>query len=131
MKSDVELACGLSCWIVLTGTPLFDEITPNVSPACTVQNRCPAVLAVAVVVRAFVVTAFVVFAFAFAFVVVTCRRGAVGTEVVVSAFVRPDSSPDRTRRIAIVAASRNAAGPTYRRQSRSPATSRTRSRSAA
>jgi hypothetical protein len=128
MKSDVELACGLSCWIVLTGTPLFDEITPNVSPACTVQNRCP-VLAVAVVVRAFVVTAFVVFAFAF--VVVTCRRGAVGTEVVVSAFVRPDSSPDRTRRIAIVAASRNAAGPTYRRQSRSPATSRTRSRSAA
>jgi hypothetical protein len=110
MKSDVELACGLSCWIVRTGTPLFDEITPKVSPACTVQNRCPAVLVGAVLVAAFVVTAFVVRAFAF--VVGTCLRAAVVVGVVVCARVRPDSRPERTRMIAIVAASRNAAGPT-------------------
>ena len=39
MKSDVEDTFGFSRSSVDTGTPLFDEITPNVSPACTVQNR--------------------------------------------------------------------------------------------
>jgi hypothetical protein len=120
MWSDVEVTFGFSRWIVLTGTPLFDEITPKVSPARTVQNRRPAGLALAVVVRAFA-----------AVVVRPCLRGAVGTETGVRAGVRPASSPDRTSRIAIVAASRNAAGATYRFHPRRRATSRTRSRSPA
>jgi hypothetical protein len=38
MKSDVDFALGFSRWIVAAGTPLLDEITPKVSPGCTVQN---------------------------------------------------------------------------------------------
>ena len=38
MKSDVDAAFGFSRSILFTGTPVFDEITANVSPALTVQN---------------------------------------------------------------------------------------------
>ena len=39
MKSDVECTFGLSRTIVATGTPDFEEITANVSPARTIQKR--------------------------------------------------------------------------------------------
>jgi hypothetical protein len=38
MKREVELAFGFSLSIVATGTPVFCEMTPKVSPALTVQN---------------------------------------------------------------------------------------------
>ena len=39
MKSDVDFTFGFSCSMVATGTPVFAEMTANVSPARTVQNR--------------------------------------------------------------------------------------------
>lgn len=118
MKSDVDFTLGFSRSMVATGTPLFVEITPKVSPACTVQNRLPVGLPLTVVVPAVDVTAM-------------CLRGTVGTVTGACPASVPASSPARIRRTAIVAASRNAAGATKRRQSRRPATSRTRSRSPA
>ena len=104
MKSDVEDTFGFSCSIVATGTPVFDEITPNVSPACTVQYCAP-----------------LGFGFGFGFrvvfvgvVVATCLRGLAGA-VAVGAFaplLPPDSSPERMSTTASVAARRKAAGAT-------------------
>ena len=113
MKSEVDFTFGFSCWIVATGTPDFVEITPKVSPAWTVQNRGPA----AVVVDARVVVDDD-----------TVFRGCVTTAVVVVDRDAPDCSPERMSTMAIVAASRNAAGATYRRQSSRGTTSRMRSR---
>ena len=39
MNKEVDFTFGFSCSIVATATPDLDEITPKVSPACTVQNR--------------------------------------------------------------------------------------------
>ena len=39
MKSDVECTFGFSRTSVATGTPDFEEITANVSPARTIQKR--------------------------------------------------------------------------------------------
>src|SRR5881397_1292532 len=101
MNSEVDLTFGFSRWIVATGTPDFDEMTPKVSPACTVQNRGPAVVVVEprVVVRDTVLCG-----------CVTTAEVVVGVEV-------PARRPERMSRTATVAASRNAAGATYRRQS--------------
>jgi hypothetical protein len=96
MKSDVEWTFGFSFTIVATGTPDFDEITLNVSPACTVQDRRPLGFEFRVVVRAVVVA--------------MCLRGVVGTETVACDVFPPASSPERISTIAIVAASKNAAG---------------------
>jgi hypothetical protein len=115
MKSEVDFTVGFSCSIVATGTPDFVEMTPKVSPACTIQKRGPdAVVVVPLVVAVEVDT-------------VLCGR--LGTEIaaVVAPGV-PAFSPDRMSRTAIVAASRNAAGATYRRQSSRGTTSRMRSR---
>lgn len=101
MNSDVEDALGFNCSIVATGTPVFDEITPNVSPACTVQYCTPFGLGLRVVFVLVVV------------VVATCLRGLAA--VTVGAFARlapPDSSPERMSTIASVAARRKAAGAT-------------------
>jgi hypothetical protein len=115
MNNEVDFTLGFSCSIVATGTPDFDEMTPKVSPACTVQNRGPALV---VVVPPVVVGD------------ETVLRGCVGVADVLCRLGAPACSPERTSRMAIVAASRNAAGATYRRQS-SRATSRMRSRSLA
>ena len=37
MKSDVDVTFGFSLWILATGTPVLVEMTPNVSPALTLQ----------------------------------------------------------------------------------------------
>jgi hypothetical protein len=103
MKSEVDDTLGFSRTIVATGTPLFVEITPKVSPGCTVQNFRPAV----VVVDLWVVVAVV----GFAVVVGACLRGSVG-RVCVSVVFPPAFIPDRMRSTAIVAASRKAAGAT-------------------
>ena len=50
MKSEVECTFGLSRTIVATGTPDFEEITANVSPARTTQKRFVGVRPVVVVV---------------------------------------------------------------------------------
>ena len=94
MKSDVDVTFGFSLWILVTGTPVFAEMTPKVSPALTLQ-----------------------YSLLFA-VVETCGDGGILlVVVVVLGFEEPCSSPDRTRATATVTASRNAAGATYRRQS--------------
>jgi hypothetical protein len=114
MNSEVDFTLGLSCWIVATGTPDFVEMTPKVSPAFTVQNRGPAEVVVAPPV-----------------VVVgdeTVLCGWVDTDTVVAGFEVPAWRPERMSRTATVAASRNAAGATYRRQSSLGTTSRMRSR---
>jgi hypothetical protein len=82
MKREVELAFGFSFWIVATGTPVFCEMTPKVSPARTVQNALAGDL---VVVDA-----------------------AVGVETV--GVLESCRRPERTSTTAIVTASRNAAG---------------------
>ena len=117
MNSEVDFTFGFSCWIVATGTPDFLETTPKVSPAFTVQNRGVDELVVVGPDEAFVD-------------VDTVLCGAVTTEVVAGGDV-PDSRPERMSRTATVAASRNAAGATYRRQSSLGTTSRMRSRSPA
>ena len=114
MKSEVDFTLGFNCSIVATATPVFDEMTPKVSPACTVQNRGPDAV-VAVLVREVVVD------------VETVLRG-VDTTAVVDGFDEPACRPERMSTIAIVAARRNAAGATYRRQSSRGTTSRMRSR---
>lgn len=93
MNSEVDFTFGFSCSIVATGTPDFDEMTPKVSPACTVQNRFVVVFVFAVVVG----------------VVTTTFRVVAGTGVATWAEL-PACRPDRMRSTAIVAASRNAAG---------------------
>jgi hypothetical protein len=113
----VDLTFGFSLWIVATETPVRAEITANVSPARTVQNRGPE----GVVVDLLVVDLLVV--------VATVVPGADGTTTaVVVAPVVPERRPERISRIAIVAASRNAAGAAYRRGSRPGTTSRRRPR---
>jgi hypothetical protein len=100
MNSEVDFTLGFNCWIVATETPDFVAITPNVSPACTVQNRGPDEVVVVVLVDLPVV---------------------VGVETVLSCWVgmaegagecEPDWRPERMSTIAIVAARRNAAGAT-------------------
>jgi hypothetical protein len=117
MNREVDFTFGFSCWIVATGTPDFVEITPKVSPACTVQKRGVDEL---VVVRPDVVLVDVD----------TVLCGADATAVVGGVDV-PDCRPERMSRMATVAASRNAAGAAYRRQSSRGTTSRMRSRSPA
>ncbi|MDX6425963.1 MAG: hypothetical protein QOD52_1368 [Gaiellaceae bacterium] len=117
MNNEVDFTFGFSCWIVATGTPDFAEMTPKVSPAFTVQNRGPD--AVVVVPAAVVV------------VEDTGLCGCVAAGDVVVAREVPACRPDRMSTMAIVAASRNAAGATYRRQSSRGTTSRMRSRSPA
>jgi hypothetical protein len=112
MNSEVDFTFGLSCWSVATGTPDFVEMTPKVSPAFTVQNRGVDEL---VVVPPDVVGE------------ETVLCGAV-TIAVVAGFEVPAWRPERMRRTATVAASRNAAGATYRRHSSLGTTSRMRSR---
>ena len=109
MKSEVDFTLGFSCWSVATGTPDFEEMTPKVSPACTVQNLG---------LDGFVVTRLVVVS------ADTVLGGAVGACAPVVDPDVPAWSPDRMSRITIVAASRNAAGATYRRQSSRGTTSR-------
>ena len=116
MNNEVDFTFGFSCWIVATGTPDVVEMTPKVSPAFTIQNREPAA---AVVVPAVVVDD------------ETVLRGCVLTAEVAAGRAFPACRPERISRMAIVAASRNAAGATYRRQSSRSTTSRTRSRSPA
>jgi hypothetical protein len=101
MKSEVDFTLGLSCSIVATGTPVFVEMTPNVSPACTVQNRGPGPVVVVVVCRRLVVV-----------VVATLFDGVVGTATVVACPGVPARRPDRISKTAIVAARRNTAGAT-------------------
>ena len=120
MKSEVDFTFGFSCSIVATGTPDFEEMTPKVSPACTVQNFVPDVVVVVVDRPELVVVG-----------AETVLRGAVVTAVVRAFEDEPDCRPERTRRMAIVAASRNAAGARYRRHSSGGTTSRTRPRSPA
>ena len=116
MNSEVDFTFGFSCWIVATGTPDFVEMTPKVSPALTVHNRGPA----AVVVNLPVVVGDE-----------TVLRGCVDPATVVAGVAVPACRPERMSRTATVAASRNAAGATYRRQSSLGTTSRMRSRSPA
>jgi hypothetical protein len=114
MNSEVDFTFGFSFWIVATGTPDFVEMTPKVSPACTVQNR--GVDALVVVRPAEVVVG-----------VDTVLPGAVTADLGAVVDV-PECSPERMSKMATVAASRNAAGATYRRQSSRGTTSRKRSR---
>lgn len=94
MKSEVDVTFGFNRSILGTATPVLAEMTPNVSPALTVQY-C----------RLFAV-------------VETCGDfGMLLVVVVVGDVDDLCSSPDRTSATAIVTASRNAAGATYRRQS--------------
>ena len=118
MKSEVDFTFGFSCSIVATGTPDFVEMTPKVSPACTVQNRGFDAVVVVRPCEAVVD-------------VETVLCGVVTTTDVVAGFEVPACRPERMSRTAIVAASRNAAGATYRRQSSGGTTSRMRSRSPA
>jgi hypothetical protein len=100
MKRVVDDAFGFSRWIVATETPLLAEMTPNVSPACTVQNCFSE--AVVVFVRLVV-----------GVVVDIVRTGGAGIVAVVPAEGDlPAFMPARISTIAIVAASKNAAGPT-------------------
>ncbi len=94
MKSEVDFTLGLSCSIVVTGTPVWAEITPKVSPARTVQNRRGAVFFVLVVVAKVAVEVLA------------------GAETVGAGFALlfPDWMPARTRTTATVTASSNAAG---------------------
>ncbi len=117
MNREVDFTFGFSCWIVVTGTPDFVEITPKVSPAFTIQNR--GVDEGVVVLPAGTVVE-----------VDTVLRDVCVATVVVGREV-PACRPERMSRMATVAASRNAAGATYRRQSSRGTTSRMRSRSPA
>ena len=105
MKSDVDFTLGFSRSMVATGTPVFAEMTANVSPARTVQNRGPDVV--------FVVLVVVV---ARGRVVVASLAVVVRTAAVV--VVGPERRPERISSTAMVAASRNAAGAAKRRQGR-------------
>lgn len=116
MNSEVDFTLGFSCWIVATGTPDFVEITPKVSPAFTIQNR--GVGDVVVLPDETVVDVDT------ALCVVCAAPVVVDREV-------PACRPERMSKMAIVAASRNAAGATYRRQFSRGTTSRMRSRSPA
>ena len=94
MKSDVDVTFGFSLWILVTGTPVFAEMTPKVSPALTLQ-----------------------YSLLFA-VVETCGDGGMLALVVVVVLGFGAVLEARaTRATATVTASRNAAGATYRRQS--------------
>jgi hypothetical protein len=116
MNSEVDFTFGFSCWIVATGTPDFVEITPKVSPAFTIQNRD--VDDVVVLPDEAVVDVDTVLC------VVCTATVVVDREV-------PACRPERMSKMATVAASKNAAGATYRRQSSRGTTSRMRSRSPA
>jgi hypothetical protein len=96
MKSEVECAFGFSCSRVATGTPAFVEITLNVSPARTIQNRRPTAAFLVVTVRATVVE--------------MCWGEVTGTVVDAREPFPPVSSPEWINTIAIVAASKNAPG---------------------
>lgn len=96
MNREVDFTFGFSCSIVATATPVFDEMTPNVSPACTVQNR-------RVGAGLFAVLVGVVF-------VVTTLCVVAGTPLVVTCVALPAWRPERMRSTAMVAASRKAAG---------------------
>ena len=102
MKSEVDFTFGFSCSIVATGTPDFVEMTPKVSPACTVQNRWSSTPSSSSARSSSCVE--------------TVLCGGVAVADVVAAR-RAACRPERMSRTAIVAASRNAAGATYRRQS--------------
>lgn len=116
MNSEVDFTFGFSCWIVATGTPDFVEITPKVSPAFTIQNRgVDNVVVLPDETDVDVDTALCV---------VCAPTVVVGREV-------PACRPERMSKMAIVAASKNAAGATYRRQFSRGTTSRMRSRSPA
>jgi hypothetical protein len=95
MKSEVECTVGFSCSMVATGTAAFVEMTPNVSPAWTIQNRRATAGFFVVTVRETVVELCVV--------VVT------GT-VVPRELLPPALRPEWISTIAIVAASKNAPG---------------------
>jgi hypothetical protein len=96
MKREVECTVGFSCSMVATGTPAFVEMTPNVSPAWTIQKRRPTAGFFVVTVRETVVELCVV--------VVT------GTVVVPRELLPPALRPEWISTIAIVAASKNAPG---------------------
>jgi hypothetical protein len=118
MNSEVDFTFGFSCWSVATGTPDFVEMTPKVSPACTVQNRAAGEVVVVCPDEALVD-------------VDTVLCGDVTTAEVGLGVDVPACRPERMSRMTTVAASRNAAGATYRRQSSRGTTSRMRSRSPA
>jgi hypothetical protein len=99
MKSEVECTVGFSCSIVATGTPAFVEMTPNVSPAFTIQNRRPTGFFVVTVRETVVEPA-----------VVPCAVVVTGTVVVPRELLPPASRPEWINTIAIVAASKNAPG---------------------
>src|SRR4051812_24206872 len=90
MNSEVDFTFGFSRWIVATGTPDFDEMTPKGARACTVQNRGRAL--VVVVPRGVVCD-------------VTVFCGCVTTADVVVGVDEPACRPERMSRMAIVAAS--------------------------
>ena len=106
MNSDVDETLGLSRCSSATGTPDFEEITPYVSPALTIQNRDE----VADVVVFAVVFVFFFFFFFVVVVVATRLIGVVGTWTALVELVPPASSPERMRRTATVAASRRCCG---------------------
>ena len=87
MKSDVDVTFGFSLWILATGTPVFAEMTPKVSPALTLQYPSCSRSSRPVV-----------------------TAGCSSSSSWCSASSEPCSSPDRTRATATVTASRNAAG---------------------
>jgi hypothetical protein len=118
MNSEVDFTFGFNCWSVATGTPDFVEMTPKVSPACTVQNRGVDALVVVRPDEALVDVD-----------TVLCGAGTTA-EVIVRVDV-PACRPERMSKMPTVAASKNAAGATYRRQSSRGTTSRMRSRSPA
>src|SRR4051812_10688632 len=102
MKSEVDFTFGFSCSMVATGMPVFAEMTANVSPARTIQNRGPAAVVVVVAV--------VVERRGLLLVAVVGACGCVAVRPAAVVVVAPERRPDRIGRTAIVAASRNAAG---------------------
>ena len=78
MKSDVDVTFGFSLWILATGTPVLVEMTPNVSPALTLQ-----------------------YSRLFAVVEICGDGGMRRVVVVVRALEEPCSRPDRTSATAI------------------------------
>ena len=98
MKSEVDFTCGFSFSIVATGTPVWEEITPKLSPARTVQKRLPAAP---------------VLVWDEPLVVVVAPAGCEGADAVTVSDAGdgdPVWSPARTSTTAIVTAARNAAG---------------------
>ena len=96
MNNEVDFTFGFNCSMVETGTPDFEEMTPKVSPARTVQNLRADVAAVG---RLPVVVGDA-----------TVLCGGAGAPELVPEPDVPDCRPERMSRTAIVAASRNAAG---------------------